>query len=81
MVIPCGIKASMSEEDKAAVLQSCEAFVAQMRAAGVRCRGDMRDNSSPGWKFNHWELKVSVCVCVCVVCVCVVCVCICVYAC
>ena len=57
-MIPCGIKASMSEKEKAAVLESCEAFVAQMCAAGVRCRGDMRDNYSPGWKFNHWELKV-----------------------
>ena len=21
------------------------------------CVGDYRDNYSPGWKFNHWELK------------------------
>ena len=20
-------------------------------------KGDYRDNYSPGWKFNHWELK------------------------
>lgn len=24
---------------------------------GVRCRADVRANYSPGWKFNHWELK------------------------
>lgn len=23
----------------------------------VRVEGDYRDNYSPGWKFNHWELK------------------------
>lgn len=24
----------------------------------IRADTDMRDNYSPGWKFNHWELKV-----------------------
>eukprot|EP00731_Ephydatia_muelleri_P008606 Em0004g944a len=57
VVIPCGIKASMSEEEKAAVLRSCETFVSQMSAAGIRCHGDMRDNYTAGWKFNCWELK------------------------
>ena len=59
----------MTEKEKAAVLDTCEAFVARLCAAEIRCRGDMRDNYSPGWKFNHWELKVcvgvGVCVCVC----------------
>ena len=50
----------MSEEEKAAVLRSCETFVSQMSAAGIRCHGDMRDNYTAGWKFNCWELKVSV---------------------
>lgn len=26
----------------------------------IRADTDMRDNYSPGWKFNHWELKVFV---------------------
>lgn len=26
--------------------------------AGVRAASDVRDNYSPGWKFNHWEQKV-----------------------
>lgn len=24
----------------------------------IRAETDLRDNYSPGWKFNHWELKV-----------------------
>lgn len=24
----------------------------------IRAHVDLRDNYSPGWKFNHWELKV-----------------------
>lgn len=23
----------------------------------MRADSDLRDNVSPGWKFNHWELK------------------------
>lgn len=23
----------------------------------IRAESDCRDNYSPGWKFNHWELK------------------------
>ncbi len=28
-----------------------------LKAAGIRVRLDNRDNVSPGWKFNEWELK------------------------
>lgn len=36
-----------------------EDFVQQLRSAGVRVISDMRENYTPGWKYNHWELKVS----------------------
>jgi len=26
----------------------------------IRADTDLRDNYSPGWKFNHWELKVFI---------------------
>lgn len=29
----------------------------ELRDAGVRIIGDLRDDKNPGWKFNHWELK------------------------
>lgn len=28
-----------------------------LKAAGVRSKLDNRDNYTPGWKYNHWELK------------------------
>ena len=28
-----------------------------MAAAGLRTKLDDRDNYTPGWKYNHWELK------------------------
>ncbi len=58
IVIPCGITATLSAEARDKVLTRCEEFVQEMKAAGLRCRGDFRDNYSPGWKFYHWELKV-----------------------
>ena len=58
IVVPCGITVSLSEGDRAQLLAYCKEFVSQLMTAGLRCRGDFRDNYSPGWKFNHWELKV-----------------------
>ncbi|KAG0418197.1 hypothetical protein HPB47_005035 [Ixodes persulcatus] len=57
VIVPCGITAAMSEDQKAALIKFCQDFEATLDAAGVRCKGDYRDNYSPGWKFNHWELK------------------------
>ena len=44
--------------DEAAALNAgaaaaCEALL----AAGVRAKLDARENYTPGWKYNHWELK------------------------
>jgi Prolyl-tRNA synthetase len=58
IIVPCGITASMEDTDRIALIGSCEEFEAALKAAGIRVRGDYRVNYSPGWKFNHWELKV-----------------------
>lgn len=34
-------------------------FVQELKGAAVRVTSDTRDNYTPGWKYNHWELKVS----------------------
>lgn len=39
-------------------MDKCEALKKELLAADIRTRTDLRDNYSPGWKFNHWELKV-----------------------
>ncbi|XP_073528020.1 bifunctional glutamate/proline--tRNA ligase isoform X3 [Phyllobates terribilis] len=57
IVIPCGITNSLSEEDKEALLQKCSQYFKRLLNVNVRARTDIRDNYSPGWKFNHWELK------------------------
>ena len=59
VIIPCGITADQSTSDREALYDFCRACAGEMEAAGVRVEADLRDNYSPGWKFNHWELKVS----------------------
>ncbi|KAJ8713866.1 hypothetical protein PYW08_007486 [Mythimna loreyi] len=57
IVVPCGITASSSADERAKLIDSCKELVKDLLAAGLRAEGDYRDNYSPGWKFNHWELK------------------------
>ena len=41
------------------VVEHCENLAQLLRGDGnLRVVVDTRDNYSPGWKFNHWELKV-----------------------
>ncbi|KAM9366563.1 bifunctional glutamate/proline--tRNA ligase isoform 2-T2 [Symphorus nematophorus] len=57
VIIPCGITASLPEQEKEALLAQCSKYQSRLLDAGIRVKSDLRDNYSPGWKFNHWELK------------------------
>ncbi|GFW45776.1 hypothetical protein TNCV_4494971 [Trichonephila clavipes] len=57
VIVPCGITASMKESEKDALLVKCSEFESTLKKAGISVKGDYRDNYSPGWKFNYWELK------------------------
>lgn len=57
VIVPCGITASLAEEDRKALYRTCEEYESKFKSVGVKVRGDYRENYSPGWKFNHWELK------------------------
>lgn len=57
VIVPCGITASLSEADRKSLQASCDQLESDLKSASVRVQGDYRDNYSPGWKFNHWELK------------------------
>lgn len=57
VIVPCGITASLSEEGKKKLQEACDSLEAELKPL-VRVKGDYRQNYSPGWKFNHWELKV-----------------------
>ncbi|XP_023586636.1 LOW QUALITY PROTEIN: bifunctional glutamate/proline--tRNA ligase [Trichechus manatus latirostris] len=57
VVIPCGITNALSEEDKEALITKCNDYRKRLLRVNIRVRVDLRENYSPGWKFNHWELK------------------------
>ena len=44
-------------DSKEGVLEGAKAVADALRAAGLRVELDDRDNVTPGWKFNEWELK------------------------
>lgn len=42
---------------KEGVLEGAKTVADKLTAAGLRVKFDDRDNVTPGWKFNEWELK------------------------
>jgi len=46
-----------SDEDKAAILEKLNGVVDALNKKDVRVKLDDRENLSPGWKFNEWEVK------------------------
>uniref|UniRef100_A0A1L8DRV9 Bifunctional glutamate/proline--tRNA ligase n=1 Tax=Nyssomyia neivai TaxID=330878 RepID=A0A1L8DRV9_9DIPT len=55
IVVPCGVSGKADERTQ--LSENCKLLEEELRKCGIRCEGDYRDNYSPGWKFNHWELK------------------------
>jgi prolyl-tRNA synthetase len=43
--------------EKKSFITVCTRIRDQLRALGVRVEFDDRETYTPGWKFNHWELK------------------------
>jgi len=46
-----------SDEEKSAVLETARKCRAMLTAAGIRVRVDEREGTSPGFKFNDWEMR------------------------
>lgn len=57
VIVPCGITTSLPEEEKKKLVATCTRMEQLLVGCQVRTELDNRDNYSPGWKFNHWELK------------------------
>jgi bifunctional glutamyl/prolyl-tRNA synthetase len=57
VIVPCGVGVNTKPEESKALMDQCNAYADRLSKAGVRVHADLRDNYSPGWKFNHWELK------------------------
>jgi len=46
-----------TKKNKEKVLPYCEKIKIKLEKLGLKIKLDIRDNYSPGWKFNEWELK------------------------
>ncbi|CBH16456.1 bifunctional aminoacyl-tRNA synthetase, putative [Trypanosoma brucei gambiense DAL972] len=57
VIIPVGITKDTRQEQRNVLLDGCKALEGELRTAGIRVKADLRNNYSPGWRFNHWELK------------------------
>eukprot|EP00899_Mesostigma_viride_P014660 jgi/Mesvir1/23195/Mv22659-RA.1 len=44
-------------KDATDVTEGGQQIADRLKAVGVRVKLDARDNYTPGWKYNHWELK------------------------
>jgi len=45
------------DEEKKAVMKKAEELLKILENNGVRTTADLREEYTPGWKFNEWELK------------------------
>ncbi|XP_050434057.1 bifunctional glutamate/proline--tRNA ligase-like isoform X27 [Adelges cooleyi] len=65
IIVPCGVGASTEPSVKDRLLNLCDSVKNALLGDqdpvpspnSIRAETDLRDNYSPGWKFNHWELK------------------------
>jgi prolyl-tRNA synthetase len=57
IVVPCGITAHTLADVKASIEAAVNKVVKDLQAVGVKAKADLRPNYTPGYKFNHWELR------------------------
>lgn len=57
IIMPVGITVKSTEQERTNIYDACDKLVAELKDSGIRARCDLRDNVTPAWKFNHWELK------------------------
>lgn len=46
-----------NDEERSAVMEATVRISGELEAAGIRLKVDDRDNLTPGFKFNDWELR------------------------
>lgn len=61
VIIPVGITNSISDDMKRSLYDACEKLHQELLSIQVRSKLDVSDHYTPGWKFNHYELK-GVCI-------------------
>ncbi|ORZ38611.1 hypothetical protein BCR44DRAFT_55133 [Catenaria anguillulae PL171] len=57
VLVPCGITVKTTDEQRKAIADYVQDVAKDLKKAGIRVKADLRDNYSPGYKFNHWEMR------------------------
>ncbi|CAK9815538.1 Bifunctional glutamate/proline--tRNA ligase [Anthophora quadrimaculata] len=58
VIVPCGITASTTSQQRDLLFSECNKLLNELSEdKTLRVKADYRSNRTPGWKFNHWELK------------------------
>ena len=57
VIVPVGVTAKTTPEERKKLYDEVEGLRTLLDDAGVRVESDMREEHSPGYKFNDWELK------------------------
>ena len=58
IIVPCGITANTTPQQRELLFSECNKLLDELsKDKTLRVKADYRNNRTPGWKFNHWELK------------------------
>jgi prolyl-tRNA synthetase len=57
VIVPVGLSKMAGKNE--AIYSECLKLERELLAHGIRAKADLRDGYTPGWKFNDWEMRVS----------------------
>jgi prolyl-tRNA synthetase family I len=57
VIIPTGITVTTAPELKQKIYDKCQEIHKFLRLHAIRSQVDLRDDKTPGWKYNYWELR------------------------
>ncbi|KAG1471221.1 hypothetical protein G6F56_002249 [Rhizopus delemar] len=57
VIVPCGLTVKSTKQDMNRIFDACEAVARRLKKAGIKSKADLRENYTPGFKFNHWEIR------------------------
>jgi prolyl-tRNA synthetase len=59
IIVPCGLTSKTNPDEKRKVEGKAKEVLEDLVRSGIRAKIDLRENYTTGYKFNHWELRVS----------------------
>ncbi|RCI03058.1 hypothetical protein CU098_001028, partial [Rhizopus stolonifer] len=57
VIVPCGLTVKTTKEESDKIFDACQAVATRLKKAGLKSKADLRENYTPGFKFNHWEIR------------------------